>query len=72
MSRAEVLGGQLSEATERLAGVSARAGTLTEDLDVAIGSAQSAQAEISQQRAGPKVRFDRFVTSIQLHSSTRV
>jgi hypothetical protein len=34
MSRAEVLGGQLAEATERLAGVSARARTLAESLAV--------------------------------------
>jgi hypothetical protein len=34
VSRAEVLGGQLAEATERLAGVSARAGTLAENLAV--------------------------------------
>ena len=33
-SRAEVLGGQPDEATERLAGVSARAGTLAENLTV--------------------------------------
>jgi uncharacterized coiled-coil DUF342 family protein len=32
VSRAEVLGGQLAEATERLAGVSARARTLAESL----------------------------------------
>jgi hypothetical protein len=34
VSRAEVLGGQLAEATERLAGVSARAITLAESLAV--------------------------------------
>jgi hypothetical protein len=34
VSRAEVLGGQLAEATERLAGVSARARTLAESLAV--------------------------------------
>jgi hypothetical protein len=34
VSRAEVLGGQLAEATERLAGVSARAGALAESLAV--------------------------------------
>jgi hypothetical protein len=51
MSRAEVLGGQLTEATERLAEASARAGTLAEGLAVAVGSAQSAQAMASQQRA---------------------
>jgi hypothetical protein len=41
MSRAEALGGQLAEATERLVEASARAGTLTEGLAVAVGSAQS-------------------------------
>ena len=51
VSRAEVLGGQLAEATERLAEASARARTLAEGLAVAIGSAQSAQAVASQQRA---------------------
>jgi hypothetical protein len=39
-----------AEATEQLAEASARAGTLTEDLAVAIGSAQSAQVAASQQR----------------------
>jgi uncharacterized coiled-coil DUF342 family protein len=34
VSRAEVLGGQLAEATEQLAGVSARAGALAESLAV--------------------------------------
>ena len=43
-SRAEALGGQLAE-------VSARAGALAEDLAVAVGSAQSAQAAASEQRA---------------------
>jgi hypothetical protein len=43
-SRAEALGGQLAEA-------SARAGALTADLAVAVGSAQSAQAATSEQRA---------------------
>jgi hypothetical protein len=51
VSRAEALGGQLAEATERLAEASARARTLAEGLAVAIGSAQSAQAVASQQRA---------------------
>jgi hypothetical protein len=41
MSGAEALGGQLAEATERLVEASARAGTLTEGLAVAVGSAQS-------------------------------
>jgi hypothetical protein len=44
-SQAEVLGGQLTEA-------SARAGALAADLVVAVGSAQSAQAVASEQRAG--------------------
>jgi hypothetical protein len=43
-SRAEALGGQLAEA-------SARAGALAADLAMAIGSAQSAQAAASEQRA---------------------
>jgi hypothetical protein len=51
VSRAEALGGQLAEATERLAKASARAGTLAEGLAMAVGSAQSAQAMASQQRA---------------------
>jgi hypothetical protein len=42
--RAEALGGQLAEA-------SARAGALAADLAVAVGSAQSAQATASEQRA---------------------
>jgi chromosome segregation ATPase len=44
VGRAEALGGQLAEA-------SARAGALAEDLAVAVGSAQSAQAAASEQRA---------------------
>jgi hypothetical protein len=44
VGRAEALGGQLAE-------VSARARALTEDLAVAIGSAQSAQAVASEQHA---------------------
>jgi hypothetical protein len=43
-SRAEALGGQLAEA-------SARAGALVADLAVAVGSAQSALAVASKQRA---------------------
>jgi hypothetical protein len=43
-SRAKALGGQLAE-------VSAWAGALAEDLAVAVGSAQSAQATASEQRA---------------------
>jgi hypothetical protein len=45
MSQAKALRGQLAEATERLAEASARAGTLAEGLAMAVGSAQSAQAE---------------------------
>jgi hypothetical protein len=43
-SRAEALGGQLAKA-------SARAGALAADLAVAVGTAQSAQAAVSEQRA---------------------
>jgi hypothetical protein len=43
-SRAEALGGQLAEA-------SARAGALAADLAVGVGSAQSARAAASEQRA---------------------
>jgi chromosome segregation ATPase len=39
VGRAEALRGQLAEATERLDEASARAGTLTEELAVAVGSA---------------------------------
>jgi hypothetical protein len=46
-NRAEALGGQLAE-------VSARAVALAEDLAVAVGSAQSAQAAASEQRARAK------------------
>jgi hypothetical protein len=42
MSRAEALGGQLAEATERLAEASARARTLAEGLAVAVRSVLSA------------------------------
>jgi predicted nucleic acid-binding Zn-ribbon protein len=72
MGRAEALRGQLAEAMEWLAEASARAGTLTKDLAVAIRSAQSAQLVASKHRARAKGTFDRFATSIQLHSSTRV
>jgi hypothetical protein len=51
VSWAEALRGQLAEATERLVEASARAGTLVDGLAVAVGSAQSAQAIASQQRA---------------------
>jgi hypothetical protein len=50
VGRAEALGGQLAE-------VSARAGALVEDLDVAVGYAQSAQAVASEQRARAKGTF---------------
>jgi hypothetical protein len=49
-SRAEALGGQLAE-------VSARARALAEDLAVAVGSAQSAQAAASEQRARAEGMF---------------
>jgi uncharacterized coiled-coil DUF342 family protein len=51
VSRAEALRGRLAEVTERLAEVTARAETLAEGLVVAVGSAHSAQAMASQQRA---------------------
>jgi hypothetical protein len=50
VGRADVLGGQLAE-------VSARAGALAEDLAVAVGSAQSAQAVASEQRARAEGMF---------------
>jgi uncharacterized protein YjbI with pentapeptide repeats len=50
VGRAEALGGQLAE-------VSARAGALAEDLAVVVGSAQSAQAIASEQRARAKGMF---------------
>jgi DNA repair exonuclease SbcCD ATPase subunit len=53
-SRAETLKGQLAEVTERLAEAAARAGTLSRGLAVAVGSAWSAQAMASQQRARAK------------------
>jgi hypothetical protein len=60
-SRAKALGGQLAE-------VSARAGALAEDLAAAVGSAQSAQATASEQRARAEGMFCDF----DLHSSTHV
>jgi hypothetical protein len=51
VGRVEALRGQLAEATKQLAEASTRARTLTEDLAVAIGSAQSTQVAASQQRA---------------------
>jgi chromosome segregation ATPase len=50
VGRAEALGGQLAE-------VSAQAGALTEDLAVAVGSTQSAQAAASEQRARAEGMF---------------
>jgi hypothetical protein len=50
IDRAEALGGQLAE-------VSSRAGALAEDLAVAVGSAQSAQAAASEQRARAEGMF---------------
>jgi hypothetical protein len=55
--QAEALRGQLTEATKRLAEASARAGTLAEALAVAVGSAQSAQAVASQERARAEGMF---------------
>jgi predicted nucleic acid-binding Zn-ribbon protein len=57
VSRAETLKGQLAEVTERLAEVTARAGILSEGLAVSVGSAWSAQAMASQQRARAKGMF---------------
>jgi hypothetical protein len=57
VSRAEALRGQLAEVTLRLAEATARAGTLSEGLAVAVGSAWSAQAMASQQRARAKGMF---------------
>jgi hypothetical protein len=57
MGRAEALRGQLADATEQLAEASARAGTLAEGLAVAVGSAQSAQAVASQERARAEGMF---------------
>jgi chromosome segregation ATPase len=50
VGRAEALGGQLAE-------VSARAGALAEDLVVAVGATQSAQAAASEQRARAEGMF---------------
>jgi chromosome segregation ATPase len=73
MSRAKALRGQLAEATERLAEASARARTLAESLTEALGSAQSAQAEASQQRVRAEGMFsllcDFVFVSILLLSS---
>jgi hypothetical protein len=57
VGRAEALRGQLAEAMERLAEASARARTLAENLAVAIGSAQSAQAVASQEHARAEGTF---------------
>jgi chromosome segregation ATPase len=73
VSRAEALRVQLAEAAERLAEASARARTLAESLVVAVGSAQSAQAVASQQRAQAEGMFrtlcDFVFVSILLLSS---
>jgi hypothetical protein len=57
VSRAKTLKGQLAKVTEWLAKVTALAGTLSEGLAVAVGSAWSAQAMASQQRAQAKGMF---------------
>jgi hypothetical protein len=57
MGQAEALRGQLAEATEQLAEASTRARTLAEGLTVAVGSAQSAQAVASQERARAEGMF---------------
>jgi hypothetical protein len=57
VSQAEALRGQLAEGTERLAEAIARAGTLAEDLAVAVGSAWSARVVASQQRARAEGMF---------------
>jgi hypothetical protein len=57
VGRAEALRGQLAEATEQLAKASAWARTLDEDVAVAVGSAQSAQAAASQERARAEGMF---------------
>jgi uncharacterized coiled-coil DUF342 family protein len=56
-SRAETFKGQLARVTERLAEATARAEILSEGLAVAVGSAWSAQAMASQQRARAKGMF---------------
>jgi hypothetical protein len=63
-SRAEALRGQLAE-------VSARARALAEDLATAVGSAQSAQAAASEQRAGAEGVFWPLC-DFDIHSSTRI
>jgi hypothetical protein len=60
VSRAEALRGQLAGATEWLAEASTRAGTLAEGLAVSVGSAQSAQAMVSQRRARAEGLFRPF------------
>jgi hypothetical protein len=57
VSQAEALRGQLAEGTERLAEVIARAGTLAEDLAMAVGSAWFARVVASQQRARAEGMF---------------
>jgi hypothetical protein len=63
-SRAKALGGQLAE-------VSARARALAEDLAAVVGSAQSAQAAASEQRARAEGMFWPLC-DFDLHSSTHV
>ena len=63
-SWAEALGGQLAE-------VSAWARALAEDLAAAVGSAQSTQAEASEQRVRAEGMFWPLC-DFALHSSTRV
>jgi chromosome segregation ATPase len=57
VGRAEALRGQLAKATELLAEASAQARTLAKDLAVVVGSAQSAQAMASQERARAEGMF---------------
>ena len=76
VSWAEALRGQLAEVTERLDEASARAGTLAEGLAVAVGSAQSAQAVASLQRARAEGMFCQlcdfvFVSILHLVSKER-
>jgi hypothetical protein len=57
VGRAEALRGQLAEVMEQLTEAFAQVGTLAEDLAVAVGSAQSAQAVASQERARAEGMF---------------
>jgi hypothetical protein len=65
VGRAEALGGQLTE-------VSARAGALAEAWPWPSGLLSPPKPQPRSSVPGLKVCFGRFVTSIQLHSSTRV